>query len=158
MRYPSPGDTGAAPAGTDPCATPCPAGSAHLAQLPFELGDLVAQAGGLLEAEVLRRVVHLVLQGLDELADVVGRHTFQVEHGRPLRGPPTAAPAATAGTHLVLFSFTGAHHLEDVDDLLADRLRVDAVSGVELELHLAAAVGLGDRAPHRVRHLAGVHH
>ena len=39
---------------------------------------------------------------------------------------------------------------------LADRLRRDAVLGVVLLLHLAAAAGLFDRPLHRVGHLVGV--
>src|SRR5262249_18003797 len=130
---------------------------ADLAQLPLELGDLVPQARRLLEAEVLGGVVHLVLESLDELADVVGRHTLEIEHRRPLRGAPAGPPATTTRTDIVFFSFARPHHLEDVDDLLADRLWVDAVRGIELQLHLPPAVRLGDGTAHRIGHLAGVH-
>src|SRR5947207_689555 len=44
----------------------CGAPSADGAQLPLQLADLVAQARGLLEAEVAGRVRHLVLQFLDQ--------------------------------------------------------------------------------------------
>jgi len=35
-------------------------------ELPSQVGDLVAQAACVLEPELLRRLVHLLLQGLDE--------------------------------------------------------------------------------------------
>src|ERR687898_3169206 len=109
--------------------------SAHLAQLPFQLADLVADASRLFEAQVLGGVVHLVLERLDELADVVRRDALEVEDRRPLGAAP-AAPSSPAGPHLVVLALPGAHHLEDVDDLLADGLRIDAVLGVELQLLL----------------------
>src|SRR5438067_13937984 len=99
--------------------------SAHLAQLPLELADLVAESRRLLEAEILGRVVHLVLESLDELADVVRGDPLEIEDRRTLGPTPAAStPPASTDAHLVVFPFTGAHHLEDVDDLLADRLGV----------------------------------
>ena len=49
-------------------------------------------------------------------------------------------------------------HLEDVGDLLADGLRVDAVFLVVFDLTLAPPVGLADRVAHRVGDAVGVHH
>src|SRR3954452_20519022 len=43
-------------------------------ELAFELGDLVAQPGRFLEAQVLGRLVHLFFEGLDQPSEVVGRH------------------------------------------------------------------------------------
>src|SRR5436190_10414260 len=137
--------------------TPCAVRSAHLSQLTFKLADLVAEASRLLEAEILGRVVHLVLECLDELADVVRRDPLEIEDRRTLGSPSASTPPASTDAYVVVFSLTGAHHLEDVDDLLADRLRIDPVPGVELELHLPPAVRLGDGAAHRVRDLVGVH-
>jgi hypothetical protein len=47
--------------------------------------------------------------------------------------------------------------LGDVGDLLAQRLRVDAVLGVVGDLLLATAVGFFDGALHAVRDAIGVH-
>src|SRR5260370_29334147 len=49
-------------------------------ELAAELGDLVAEAGGLLEAELLGRLVHLFLEALDEPAELVGGDPGEVEH------------------------------------------------------------------------------
>src|ERR1700730_16594488 len=54
--------------------------SADGAELPAQLGDLVAEPGGFLEAEVLGRLVHLLLEGLDEPAELVGGDPGEVEH------------------------------------------------------------------------------
>src|SRR5215211_7468041 len=54
--------------------------SAHRAQLPLELRDLAAQAGCLLEPQILRRLVHLLLERLDEPPEVVGRDPGEIEH------------------------------------------------------------------------------
>ena len=64
--------------------------SHDLAQLPLEVGDLVAQPRRLLEAQVLRGVVHLVLQRLDQPPEVVGRRR------RRGRTPPSACGCAPA--------------------------------------------------------------
>src|SRR4051812_710852 len=124
------------------------------AELALELGDLVTQARRLLEPEVGGGVVHLVLQGLDQAAEIVGRHVGEVEHRRALRltTPPSPAPPA-----LRRLTVAAAQHLEDVGDLLAHGLGIDPVLLVVLELRLAAPVGLGDRVTHRVGHLVGVH-
>src|SRR5438132_1518672 len=45
--------------------------SAHLAQLALQVVDLVTQAGGVLEAQVGGRLVHLLLQRADEPAQLV---------------------------------------------------------------------------------------
>src|SRR5207245_118681 len=75
---------------------------------------------------------------------------------RTLGPTPASTPPASTDPHVVVFSLTGAHHLEDVDDLLADRLRVDPVLRVALELHLPPAVRLGYRPAHRGRDVLGM--
>ena len=105
----------------------------------------------------LRGVVHLVLQRLDQPARARraarrrGRTPPSAVRDRVRRGPGGRARATPSSPS------AASHHLEDVGDLLADGLRVDAVLGVVLELLLAPAVGLRDRVPHRVGHLVGVH-
>ena len=49
-------------------------------QLPLELLDLVAQPGRLFEPEIPCRIGHLVLQRLDQPAEIVGRDIGEVEH------------------------------------------------------------------------------
>src|SRR4051794_36056930 len=92
------------------------------AELALELGDLVAQARRLLEPEVGGGIVHLVLQGLDETTQVVGRHVGEVEHRGALRLTTPTTPASPALRRLTV---AAAQHLEDVGDLLAHGLGVD---------------------------------
>src|SRR2546423_1252752 len=67
---------------------------ADLAQLPLHLVDLVAEAGGLLEAQVAGGFVHLVGEALDEPAQLVARQVEPVG----LRGArtPAASPPPPA--------------------------------------------------------------
>src|SRR5437588_5553833 len=94
-----------------------------LAQLALQVADLVAQAGGVLEAQLGGRLVHLLLQGLDEPAELVVGHLQQLLPAGRLPGGLAAPPL---GRHRRLVG-TAPDHLEDVGHLLADRLRVDAV-------------------------------
>src|SRR5690349_17752940 len=57
--------------GMDPVAVPR---SAHRTQLTLQLLHLVAQAGGVLEAQVGGGLVHLLLEGEDEPLEVVRGH------------------------------------------------------------------------------------
>ena len=84
---------------------------------------------------------------------LVAREIEAVGGGRPCAA--AAAPTSRRGPALV--ALAQADHLEDVGDLLAHRLRVDAVLLVVRELLLAPAHRLGDRVAHRVGHLVGVH-
>src|SRR5256714_13632730 len=45
-----------------------------LAEFTLQVVDLVAKAGGVLEAQLRRRLVHLLLQGLDEPPELVVGH------------------------------------------------------------------------------------
>src|SRR5207244_6067584 len=119
-----------------------------LAQLSLHLVDLVAQACGFLETQIARGVVHLVGQALNEPPELVAR---EIQHIGARRGLPraTSAPAAPSALRGAIIR-ARADHLENVGDLLADRLRIDVVIDVVRELLLAA--------PHRLRVcvLAGV--
>ena len=110
------------------------AGFLHVAQLAAELLDLVAQPGRVLEPEVFRGLVHLVLEA----------------RGSGARAPRAAAPppsSASAGACPARGAARVAgHRQQDVGDLLADRLRVDPVLPVVVLLDPAAALGLGDGA------------
>src|ERR1700674_2766082 len=128
--------------------------SADGAQLAAQLGDLVAQPRRLLEPELLGGLVHLLLEALDEPAELLGWDPGEVEH-RGAGGGPSPPPAPRRGG--VVADVAGPDHLEDVGDLLADGLGVDAVLPVVDELALTAPVGLRDRLPHRIGHLVGVH-
>src|SRR3954447_20022938 len=105
----------------------------YLLQLPVEGLDLVAELGGVLEAEVLRGGQHLLLQLHHRLADLLCRHAL----GLPV------APAAGGG-HLGL----DRQEVADVGDALLDGLRRDAVLPVVGHLDGPAAVGLADRRAH----------
>src|SRR3954447_18413830 len=102
------------------------AGLSHGVELALEVLDLVADPGRVLEAEVPGGLVHLLLEGLDQALELLRRHlgvlALPALPGRR-RLPP--APAAHA---------LGLHRQEDVGDLLADRLGVDAVFPVVLLL------------------------
>src|SRR5688572_15634285 len=56
--------------------------SADRLELSTQLGDLVAQPRRLLEPELLRGFVHLLLERLDQATELLGRHPRQLEHGR----------------------------------------------------------------------------
>ena len=101
--------------------------------------DLVAQARGFLEPQIAGRVVHLVGEALDQPPELVTRKIEAISLGRRARPAPTAA--APSGATAARFVVVGAHadHLEDVGDLLAHRLRIDAVFEVVCDLLLAAA-------------------
>src|SRR4051794_24004341 len=76
------------------CRTPVRR-SRDLAQLAFELVDLVTQAGGFFEAKVARRVLHLVGQALDQAPELVLREVDPVGNrsaGPSAASPPTATP------------------------------------------------------------------
>src|SRR5260370_30691408 len=85
-----------------------------------QLGDLVAEPRRLLEPEVLGRLVHLLLEALDEPAQLLGGDPREVEHRGALRG---ASPPPTPRRGGVVAQVAGPDHLEDVGDLLADGLR-----------------------------------
>src|SRR5437588_5714927 len=92
-----------------------------LAQLALQVVDLVAQAGGVLEAQVGGRLVHLLLQGLDEPAELL------VGHLQDLLAPgrlPGRLPAPPLGRHRSPLVGPAPDHLQDVGHLLPDRLGV----------------------------------
>src|SRR5581483_5975503 len=113
-------------------------------QLLAEVRHLVAQARRVLEPELLGRFVHLLLEAADQALELLCRHLRAV-----------AAPPAPVG--LGSLPRVDRHREQDVRNLLADRLRVDAVLAVERHLDLAAALGFGDGRAHRVGHLVRVH-
>ena len=119
---------------------------ADVLERPPDLADLVAQAGGVLEAQLVGRGEHLLLELDDGPLELLRRHRL---------GPRARAPlgAAAALRRLAL----GLEELRDVADALDDRRGRDAVVLVVLELDRAAAVGLLDRRAHRRRLLVGVH-
>src|SRR6478735_3954553 len=89
-------------------------GSADRLELPLELVHLVAQARRFLEAEPLRGLVHLLLEALDEPAELVGRHALEV--GEDCAAPPAAPaapPAAAARAGAGVVGVAQADHLED---------------------------------------------
>ena len=100
-------------------------------QLAPQLADLVAQLGGVLEAQLLGRGEHLLLELDDRRLDLGRRHVDLL-----------LAPAAALGRDL------GVRHqeLRDVGDALDDRLRRDAV--------LLVVGAAGSRAGGRSRAIA----
>src|SRR5207249_1246005 len=93
-------------------------------EFALQVVDLVAQSGGVLEAQVGGGLVHLLLQRLDEPAELL------VGHLEDLLAPgvlPGSHPAAALGRHRGRIVGAAPDHLQDVGDLLADRLRVDPV-------------------------------
>src|SRR3954453_24208682 len=138
-------DRGGSP-GVDRAAEALELRFVELAELAAELADLVAQAGGVLEAEVVGRPEHLLLELDDRLLEVREGHLAGLLAG-------LAGGALLAARRLAL----GLQELGDVGDALGDRGRRDAVLLVVGELDLAAAVGLRERLAHRVGLLVGVH-
>src|SRR6266576_2217941 len=116
------------------------AGLAELSQLLAELLDLVAEPRGVFEPEVLRGLMHLLLEPLDQPLELFGGHLG-------VRDLP-ATLALRRGGCLI----PAAQRQEDVRHLLADRLRVDPVLGVVRELDLASALRLADGCLHGVGH------
>src|SRR5215218_9744963 len=110
-----------------------------------QLADLVAQPGRVLEAQVLGRREHLLLELDDRLLDLGQRHVLR------LRALALRAPAALRRLAL------GLEELGDVADALDDRRGRDAVRLVVGDLDRAAAGGLLDRRAHRRRLLVGIH-
>src|SRR5918997_4150274 len=101
-------------------------------QLAAHVTDLVAHAGGVLEAQLLGGGEHLLLELDDRLLELGERHRL----GRALRGPP--APLAALARQLGL----RLQELGDVRYPLDDRRGRDPVLLVVGELDRAAAVGL----------------
>src|SRR6266481_3228167 len=80
-------------------------------ELPPQVGDLVPQPSRVLEPELLGRLVHLLLERLDQPGEFVAGHHRDLGLGAAL-----AAPAASS----LRRSGVGAERQEDVGDLLAD--------------------------------------
>src|SRR5438105_5104081 len=127
---------GQATRSAEDCRTPVRA-STDLAKLSLELVNLVAQARGLLEAQIAGGVLHLVGEALDETPKLVAGQVEPFRHGRPAASAATPPAAATRRGRAVAV-VAHADHLEDVGDLLTHGLRVDAVLLVVCELLLAA--------------------
>src|SRR6266550_6137592 len=121
------------------------AGFSELSQLLAELLDLVAEPGRVLEPEILRRLVHLLLEPLDQPLELLGGHLG-------VRDLP-ATLALGRGGSLILTT----EREEDVRYLLSDRLGIDPVLGVVGELDLTPALGLADGRLHGVGDAVGVH-
>ncbi len=132
----------------------------HAPQLALEVAELVPESRGVLEPQVGRRLVHLVGQGLDQLGEVLlGKVTDPGNTATAASTAPASLGAQVGRRGRIRRSgLRRASHLDDVADLLADRLRVDAVLDVVSELELAAPVRLVDGAAHRVGERVGVHH
>ena len=113
-------------------------GCVHPAELLLQLGDLVAQPGGQLELQLGRRRVHLVGELLDQVGQV---RRAASRRARPRARPTLAAPrrqarhrrlaagllAPAATEQLLGVGVLAGEQVGDVGDLLAQRLRVDAV-------------------------------
>src|SRR3954447_6901503 len=132
------------------------AGGIHGAELFLEFADLVAEPRRELELQLGSRGVHLVLKLLDEQRQIVPRKPGELRRmltgrlalaGHPWhRGLAARLGAAAAADQLLLV--TTHDVVEDVSDLLAQRLRIDAVGLVVGHLLLSPAVGLLDRLLH----------
>src|SRR2546423_237870 len=109
-----------------------------------ELHDLVAERGRALEFELLRGFLHLALEVLDESRELVRRH---------LAGGDRATALLVLALDLGDLLEAHAH----LADRLHDAGRLDAVLLVPRHLELAAALGLTDRAVHRIGPPVGVH-
>src|SRR5439155_13325435 len=105
------------------------AGLAELPQLLAKLLDLVAEPRRGFEPEVLRGLVHLFLEPLDQPFELFGGHLGV--------GDLPATLPLRRGEGLILTT----ERQEDVRHLLADRLGVDPVLGVVRELDLTPALG-----------------
>src|SRR3954466_14553375 len=114
-------------------------------ELPPQLADLVAQARGVLEAQVLGGGEHLLLELDDRLLHLRERQVLGLD------ALAIAAPPALRGLSL------GLQELGDVADALDDGRGRDAVLLVVGDLDRPAAGRLLDRRAHRRRLLVGVH-
>src|SRR6266851_3685136 len=117
-------------------------------QLALEVVDLVAEPGGVLEAEVDGRLVHLLLEGLDEPGQLLLGQLGEVAADL-VPGPRPPVPARP-GRRLVRPEMG-----QDVGDRLADGLGIDAVLQVVGLLHGPAPLGLRDGPPHGLGDLVG---
>src|SRR4051794_23112673 len=111
-------------------------------QLPPQLLDLVAQLRRVLEAQLLGRREHLLLEGDDEALQLRAVHALHL-----------AAPAAALPGHRGRLE---RQELRDVGDALDDRLRHDPVLLVVGELDPPAPLRLLERLLDRLGHLVGV--
>src|ERR687892_697828 len=98
---------------------------ARLPQLALELAHLVAQPGGVLEAQVGGRLVHLLLQGLNKAPQLGGRQVGQLG-AQPLGCPRPPSPAVAPPNPGAPPPPGGGG---DVVDGLAGALGLDAVLG-----------------------------
>src|SRR3984893_19499348 len=89
--------------------------------LPPQVGDLAPEPSRVLEPELLGRLVHLLLERLDQPGELVAGHHRDLGLGAALAAP--AAPSLRR-------SGVGAERQEDVGVLLADALGIDALLGV----------------------------
>src|SRR3954454_2733491 len=104
--------------------------------------DLVAQPRGFLEVQIGGGLAHPRLEIAEHGFEIVADRDDVVGH----------VVAADLDQHMI--ALVDAVH--DVADRLLDALRRDAMRRVVLDLLLAAAVGFGDGALHRARHLVGI--
>src|ERR1700722_18050580 len=146
-------------------------GRFHSAQLALEFLDLVAEPGRGLELKLRGGRVHLLAQLADErhqvaarLAPGTRRRLAGALGGCPGAGGQTGDRGLAAGllTAAAADQFLGVgvladDRVEDVGDLLAQRLRVDALGRVVGDLLLAPPVGLVDGVLHGRRYLVRVH-
>src|SRR3954470_11304838 len=114
-------------------------------ELPPQLADLVAQARGVLEAQVLGGGEHLLLKLDDRLLHLGERQVLGLD------ALAVAAPPALRRLAL------GLQELGDVADALDDRRGRDPVLLVVGDLDRAPASRLLDGRAHRRRLLVGVH-
>ncbi len=104
--------------------------------------DFVAQARGLFKVQVGGGLAHPGFEIAEHRLEIMPDADDVVGH------------AAVADFHQHMVAFIDAVH--DVADGFLDAFGRDAVGGIVLHLLLAAAVGLGDGALHRSRHLVGI--
>src|SRR6202022_1048735 len=104
--------------------------------------DFVAEAGGFLEVQVGGGLAHSRFEIAQHRLEIVADADDVIRH------------AAVADFHQHMVALVDAIH--DVADGFFDALRRDAVRSVVFDLLFAAAVGFGDGALHRARHLVGV--
>ena len=84
------------------------------AQFPLEFVDLVPQPCRFLEPEVACGVGHLVLELLDEAAEIVGGYVGEVEHRRAPVGAPTSSAAAAPPAPVAGVPAVGPAHILSV--------------------------------------------